>query len=117
MERKHIHTYRVYFEVEFHGKRRRRTLEGVKELPYIFTATDSGNICPNFIDAKNPIRAKQMAENMIKKNSQQIVNRIAMKTINNLPNYIEAKGPDGNYRRSKTFSSIAGARITELTVV
>lgn len=117
MERKHIHTYRVYFEVEFHGKRRRRTLEGVKEMPYIFTATDSGNICPAFIEAKNPIRAKQIAENMIKKNSQQIVNRIAMKTINNLPNCITARGPDGNYRNSKSFSSIIEAKITELTVV
>ncbi len=116
MDRKFMHTYRVYFEVEFHGERRCRTLTGVNVVPYIFSVVDSGNICPAFIEAKNPIRAKAIAERTIKQNAQKMVYHIASKTCRGEVNTITARGPDGNYRNSKSFYSISGYKIKELVI-
>ena len=117
MEMRHRHEYTVQFTVEFVGARRRRTLSGIQEVPYIFEAVDSGNICETCIVAKNPIRAKAMAEKKINENCRALVNYLARKTINQRPDaVICAKGPDGNWRSSKTFYSIKGYRIKELII-
>lgn len=117
MTLKHRRDYLVQFEVEFIGTRRRRTLSGIQEVPYIFEACDSGNICESIITARNPIRAKVLAERKINENCQMIVSQMARKTIYKKPDaVIEAKGPDGNWRKSKTFYSINGYRIKELLV-
>lgn len=116
MTMKKTREWRVQFELEFIGTRRRRTLRGVEEVPYIFSVMDDGNICMPVIWANTPIRAQELAERRIKENAQKIVYDIAKKTIIGKPNCIHAKGPDGNYRNSKSFYSIKGYRIREILI-
>lgn len=118
MTLKHRRSYRVQFTLEFLGTRRRRTISGVQETPYIFEVVDDRTFCTSFIEAKNPIRAQELAERRIKEVAQNMVFQIAKKTNRKLPNaIIYAKGPDGKFRNSKNFYSISGYRITELLIL
>lgn len=116
MTMKHRRDYHIRFEVEFYGTRRKRTLMGIEEVPYVFSLLDDGQLCMPYIEANTPIWANKVAEKRIRENAQRIVNQLARKTIKKESPTIFGKCPDGNYKTSKGFYSIKGYRIVELLV-